>query len=129
MDTYVRFRSARPALDLVALERFYVDALGCSKLAAFTGHDDFDGLVVGAPDAGWQVEFLVERGRVALPPPDPEQLLVFYVRDRAALDARCLTMDAAGCERVAPNNPYWQVHGVTYRDPEGYAVVIAVAPG
>jgi catechol 2,3-dioxygenase-like lactoylglutathione lyase family enzyme len=124
---YVRFRSARPARDLAPLERFYVDALGCAKLAVFTGHDGFDGLVVGAPDGAWQVEFVVEPGRAGLPAPDPEQLLAFYVADRAGLDARCAAMDAAGCVRTTPNNPYWARHGVTYRDPEGCVVVIAVA--
>ena len=48
-------------------------------------------------------------------------------RDRAALVARCAMLDAAGFERSAPHNPYWARHGVTYVDPEGYHVVVAVA--
>jgi len=128
VTAYVRFRSARPANDLRAIERFYVEALGCARLGAFDDHDGFDGLIVGAPDASWQVEFVRERGVVAPRAPTDEHLLVFYVADRAALDTRAAAMDAAGCERVAPHNPYWARYGVTYRDPEGYPVVIALTP-
>ena len=125
---FVRFRSARPVNDLAALERFYVGALGCTRLGAFEDHEGFDGLILGAPDGAWQIEFVREQGVVAPRAPTDEHLLVFYVADRAALDARCATMDAAGCERVEPNNPYWLHHGVTYVDPEGYHVVVAVPP-
>ena len=126
---FVRLRSARPANDLAALERFYVGALGCARLGAFEGHDGFDGLIVGAADGTWQVEFVREHGVTAPRAPTNEHLLVFYVGDRVALDACCAAMDRAGCERVAPHNPYWRRHGVTYADPEGYPVVVAAMPG
>jgi catechol 2,3-dioxygenase-like lactoylglutathione lyase family enzyme len=128
MAGFVRFRSARPANDLAALERFYVYALGCTRLGAFVDREGFDGLIVGAPDGAWQVEFVREHGVTAPRAPTAEHLLVFYVADRAALMARCAAMDAASCPRVEPHNPYWSRHGVTYADPEGYAVVVAVAP-
>jgi catechol 2,3-dioxygenase-like lactoylglutathione lyase family enzyme len=123
---FVRFRSARPANDLRAIERFYVEALGCTRLGAFAGHDGFDGLIVGAADGAWQVEFVREQGVSAPRAPSAEHLLVFYAADRAWLEARCAAMDAAGWARVEPHNPYWRHHGVTYLDPEGYPVVIAV---
>jgi catechol 2,3-dioxygenase-like lactoylglutathione lyase family enzyme len=126
---YVRFRSARPTDRLPALRRFYVDALGLAVLAEWTDHEGFDGLVVGDAASGWQAEFIHEHAHPAPPPPGPEHLLVFYVADRAALSARSAAMDAAGCRRVQPNNPYWSRCGVTYEDPDGYAVVIAVPPG
>jgi catechol 2,3-dioxygenase-like lactoylglutathione lyase family enzyme len=127
---FVRFRSARPTDRLAALRRFYVDALGLSVVAEWVDHEGFDGLVLGDPaDDGWQVEFLHEHAHRAPPPPGPEHLLVFYVADRQALALRAAAMDAAGCRRVAPNNPYWARCGVTYADPDGYAVVIAVPPG
>jgi catechol 2,3-dioxygenase-like lactoylglutathione lyase family enzyme len=123
---FVRFRSARPANDLRAIERFYVQALGCTKLGAFEDHAGFDGLIVGAPDASWQVEFVREHGVTAPRAPTPEHLLVFYVSDRAVLAEREAAMRAAGHPPVAPHNPYWTRHGVTFADPEGYPVVIAV---
>jgi catechol 2,3-dioxygenase-like lactoylglutathione lyase family enzyme len=126
MPDFVRFRSARPSNDLRALERFYVEALGCTRLGAFTDHEGFDGLIVGAADASWQVEFVRERGVTAPPAPSDEHLLVFYVADRGALDGREAALRAAGHMPVEPNNPYWLRHGVTFADPDGYRVVITL---
>jgi catechol 2,3-dioxygenase-like lactoylglutathione lyase family enzyme len=123
---FVRFRSARPTNDLRAVERFYVEALGCVRLGAFDDHAGFDGLIVGAPDASWQVEFVRERGVTAPRAPSREHLLVFYVADRAAIAAREAAMRAAGHAPVEPHNPYWLRHGVTFVDPDGYHVVVAV---
>jgi catechol 2,3-dioxygenase-like lactoylglutathione lyase family enzyme len=123
---FVRFRSARPANDLRAIERFYVDALGCTRVGAFEDHEGFDGLILGSPDASWQVEFVRERGVTAPRSPTPEHLLVFYVADRAALAVREVAMRTAGHAPVEPHNPYWLRHGLTFSDPDGYHVVIAV---
>jgi catechol 2,3-dioxygenase-like lactoylglutathione lyase family enzyme len=125
---FVRFRSARPTNDLRALERFYVDALGCARLGAFTDHEGFDGLIVGATDGAWQVEFVREHGVTAPRAPTPEHLLVFYVADRQALAERAAAMDRAGWPRIEPHNPYWLQWGVSYADPDGYPVVLAVPP-
>jgi catechol 2,3-dioxygenase-like lactoylglutathione lyase family enzyme len=128
MSPYLRFRSARPSNDLRAIERFYVDALGCARLGAFEDHEGFDGLIVGAADASWQVEFVREHGATAPAAPTEEHLLVFYVADRAALAAREAVLRAAGHAPVAPRNPYWLRHGLTFADPEGYRVVVAMPP-
>ncbi|MBU6436096.1 MAG: VOC family protein [Betaproteobacteria bacterium] len=128
MADFVRFRSARPANDLRAIERFYVEALGCTRLGSFEGHDGFDGLIVGASDASWQIEFVREHAVVAPHAPTAEHQLVFYVVDRGVLAAREAAMRAAGHTPVEPHNPYWRRHGVTFVDPEGYAVVVAVRP-
>jgi len=132
----MRLRSARPSDRLGALRRFYADALGLAVLAEWQDHEGIDGLVLGepgsagSPHGGWQVEFVHVRGEAAPPPPPgDEHLLVFYVDDRATLAARAAAMDAAGCPRVQPHNPYWARHGVTFRDPDGYHVVIALPPG
>jgi len=128
-DGYTRMRSARPSDRLGELRRFYIDALGCTLLGEFAGHDGFDGLIVGHPSGRWQLEFVHEHARAAPPVPSHEHLLVFYLDDRAALAARVAAMDSAGCRRATPNNPYWSRHGVTYVDPDGYHVVLAVPHG
>jgi len=126
---FARFRSARPSDRLEALRRFYVGALGCTLLGEFQGHEGFDGLIVGDPSGAWQAEFVRERGRSAPPVPSDEHLLVFYLADRAALAERVAQVEAAGYERTPPHNPYWARHGVTFADPDGYHVVLAVPPG
>jgi hypothetical protein len=125
-SVFARLRSARPSDRLAELRRFYVDALGCQVLGEWVDHDGFDGLVVGDASGSWQVEFIHEQARPAAPVPSDEHLLVFYLPSRCALAERVASMDAAGCKRVAPNNPYWSRHGVTYVDPDGYHVVLAV---
>ena len=102
-------------------------AARCSS--EWVGHEGYDGLVVGDPQGGWQAEFIHEHAHAAPPVPGREHLLVFYVADRAALAARAAAMDAAGWPRAVPGNPYWSRHGVTYADPDGYHVVLAVPPG
>jgi catechol 2,3-dioxygenase-like lactoylglutathione lyase family enzyme len=126
---YVRFRSARPSDRLAELRRFYVDGLGCTLLGEWEDHEGYDGLVVGDPSGLWQAEFIRERAHPAVPVPSREHLLVFYVADRDAREARAAAMDAAGWPRVTPANPYWGRCGVTYADPDGYEVVVATPPG
>lgn len=126
---YVRLRSARASDRLGELRHFYVDALGCALLAEWQDHDGYDGLVVGDPLGRWQAEFVHRRGHLAPPPPGDEHLLVFYVDDRGALAQRCSAIEAAGFAPLRHANPYWRRHGVMYRDPDGYAVVVAVPPG
>ena len=126
---FVRFRSARPSDRLEALRRFYVDALGCELHGEFTDHQGFDGLIVGNAQGGWQVEFVRERGRPAPPVQSDEHLLVFYVSGTDELAARAAALDAAGFDRVAPNNPYWSRCGVAFADPDGYHVVVALPAG
>jgi catechol 2,3-dioxygenase-like lactoylglutathione lyase family enzyme len=126
---FARFRCARPSDRLGALRHFFVDALGCTLLGEFADHEGFDGLIVGDPSRAWQIEFVHQRGHLAVPVPSDEHLLVFYLPDRAARDARAAVLEAAGCTRRQPHNPYWSRHGVTFADPDGYHVVLAVAPG
>jgi hypothetical protein len=63
--------------------------------------------------------------------PSPEHLLVVYEADTVLWQARCESMAAAGFVTVVAANPYWDVRGRTFEDPEGYRVVIQndEAPG
>jgi catechol 2,3-dioxygenase-like lactoylglutathione lyase family enzyme len=127
--SFAALRSARPSDRLGELERFYRGALGCALLGKFVGHEGFDGLIVGEPGGAWQAEFVHDRQCPALPVPSDWHLLVFYVADRDALAERAAALDAAGAARVAPHNPYWVRHGLTYADPDGHRVVLAVPHG
>ncbi|MFN0186436.1 MAG: VOC family protein [Aquabacterium sp.] len=129
MTLFARLRSARPSDRLPELRRFYVEGLGCHWLGGFDDHAGFSGLIVGAPDGSWQVEFVHDHARPAPPVPSDEHLLVFYVDDRVMLDTLVARMAMAGHVRVTPRNPYWTTHGATYADPDGYHVVIAVPHG
>jgi catechol 2,3-dioxygenase-like lactoylglutathione lyase family enzyme len=116
-------RVARACSDLGQARRFYCDGLGLVVLAEFADHDGFDGLIVGVPGAGWQLELAVEHG-AAVAKPSPEDLVVLYEPDSAAYRARVSRLRAAGHAAVPSNNPYWDRCGTTFEGPDGYRTVL-----
>ena len=117
-------RVARPTDDLPALLRFYRDGLGLRPLAAFTAHNGFDGVMLGHPHAPYHLEFTHQPGHVVGRAPTSDNLLVFYLPDEAEWQAAVARMAAAGFEPVPSYNPYWDAHGRTFEDPDGYRVVL-----
>ena len=117
-------RVARPTNDLAALRRFYVDGVGMQELASFSAHAGFDGLIVGALNAPYHLEFTVQLGVSAARASSEEQLLVFYLPDEQRFAAALARMQSIGIAPVASNNPYWDQVGVTFEDPDGYRVVL-----
>ena len=120
-------RVARPTNNLAALRHFYVEALGLTELYAFMGHDGFDGLMVGQPRAPYHLEFTRQAGHVVPPAPTTENLLVFYLPERAAWEAAVARLRAHGYPPVPAHNAYWDQHGRTFADPDGYRVVLQCA--
>ncbi|CAM3379909.1 VOC family protein [Corallococcus sp. ZKHCc1 1396] len=123
MDT-VKLRVARPTRDLDAVVHFYRDGLGFEVLGRFEDHAGFDGVMLGHPGAPYHLEFTVERGHEAPRAPTEEHLLVFYVPDTEAWAEQVRRMEAASFVAVPSRNPYWDAHGRTFEDPDGYRVVL-----
>ncbi len=119
-----KLRVARATDQLAAVVAFYRDGLGLAELYRFEDHDGFDGVMLGAPGSAYQLEFTHAHGQVAGPAPGAENLLVFYLADAADWAAAVQRMRAAGYAPVASFNPYWDRHGVTFADPDGYRVVL-----
>jgi catechol 2,3-dioxygenase-like lactoylglutathione lyase family enzyme len=117
-------RVARPTSRLEEAVAFYRDALGFSVLASFEDHDGFDGVMLGHPRAPWHVELTRERGVTAPDAPTAEHLLALYVGEEG-FDPAVARLETAGAQAVPSHNPYWDAHGRTYVDPDGYRVVIA----
>jgi uncharacterized glyoxalase superfamily protein PhnB len=53
---------------------------------------------------------------------------VLYLEDEAAWDEALARLERAGVAPVRAHNPYWDVHGVTVEDPDGYRVVLHRGP-
>ncbi len=117
-------RVARASADLAAARRFYVDALGLTVFGAFADHDGFDGLIVGLPGAVWHLELVCERG-AAVMRPSPEDLLVLYEPDAVRHSAWVAGMRHHGFDPVPARNPYWNRHGCSFEDADGYRIVLA----
>lgn len=117
-------RVVRPTDDLAPLRRFYVDALRFPILYSFEDHEGFDGLIVGMPGADHHLAFTRKHGFSAGRASTAENLLVFYLEDRAEWEAAVARMQAHGFDPVEPHNPYWRANGATFEDPDGYRVVL-----
>ena len=119
-----QLRIARPSADLRAATAFYTHALGLEVLGAFTDHDGFDGVMLGHEGWPYHLELTHRPGAPIAPRPTEEDLLVFYLPDGGEWSAAVQRVRDAGASEVASANPYWDVRGVTFVDPDGYRVVL-----
>lgn len=120
-------RVARPTDDLQPLLTFYRDGLGLELLASFEDHQGFDGVILGRSEAPYHFEFTHHRGQRVGKAPTQDHLLVMYLPDRSEWKAAVARMNAAGFEAVPSYNPYWDLEGKTFEDPDGYRIVLQQA--
>lgn len=120
-------RVARPSRDLYAAQRFYTRALGFQVLAAFTDHHGIDGVILGHPAWPYHLEFTRRREEPIHPRPTDEDLLVFYLPEPSMWREVVRRCHEAGASFVSSSNPYWNEHGVTLEDPDGYGIVLQQA--
>jgi hypothetical protein len=122
-------RIARPTNSIPSLLPFYVDGLGFEVLLTFTGHEGFDGVLLGhrGSASGYHLEFTSKAGHDAGRAPTQDNLLVFYLPDdeewRRAVER--MEETETGVKAVASFNPYWDRCGRTFEDADGYRVVLA----
>jgi catechol 2,3-dioxygenase-like lactoylglutathione lyase family enzyme len=117
----VHLRVARHTDRLEEVVAFYRDGLGLTQSGAFHDHDGYDGVFLEVPESGAQLEFTTG-GAHSAPAPHPESLLVLYLGDTDAVRRRVSHLSCV--EPVVPANPYWLKHGVTFKDPDGFQVVL-----
>lgn len=123
-DMKAHLRVARPTDNLDDVVDFYRDALGFAVIGSFEDHDGFDGVMLGHPDYDYHLEFTHKRGHEAGRAPTEDNLLVFYLPERDRWERAVERVRAHGHEPVASFNPYWDVDGTTFEDPDGYRVVL-----
>ncbi|KWW99877.1 hypothetical protein TH66_07395 [Carbonactinospora thermoautotrophica] len=117
-------RFARPTARLAECVAFYRDALGLPVLGDFQGHDGYDGVIFGLPDAGVQLELTFREPHI--PEPSPENQLVLYLPGAPAVGRVAERLRAHGHEPVPPANPYWARRGaVAFEDPDRWVVILA----
>ncbi|GGG46231.1 VOC family protein [Hymenobacter glacieicola] len=122
-----KLRVARPTDQLAAVVRFYRDGLGLQELGSFTGHNGFDGVMLGQPQAPYHLEFTSRPGQLVGRAPTTDHLLVFYLPDRLEWQTAVDRLLAHGYPSVPADNPYWDKLGLTFEDPDGYRVVLQQA--
>jgi catechol 2,3-dioxygenase-like lactoylglutathione lyase family enzyme len=120
----IQLRVARPTDDLEAVTRFYRDGLGFEVIASFTGHAGFDGVMLGHAGEAYHLEFTHQQGHSVGRAPTPEDLLVFYLPDRIEWEQAVQRMIDRGYPPTPAYNPYWDINGKTFEDPDGYRIVL-----
>jgi catechol 2,3-dioxygenase-like lactoylglutathione lyase family enzyme len=122
--THIKLRVVRPTNQLEDVVRFYRDGLGFELIAAFDDHDRFSGRILGHPQAPWHLAFTYYRDLQAGRAPTQDNLLVFYLPDRAEWETAAERMRTNGHSPVPVFNPYWDRNGMTFEDPDGYRIVL-----
>ncbi len=122
MQTHMR--GARATDHLEETLTFYGDGLGFEIIGSFTDHDGFDGVMLGHRGAQYHLEFTRQKGETVGRAPTKENLLVFYLPDEGQWDTAVQRMRDQGHNPVPSHNPYWDCHGLTFEDPDGYRVVL-----
>lgn len=120
----VKLRVTRPTDCLHDIVHFYRDGLGFELIASFENHEGFDGRMLGHPQAPWHLEFTHHRDHRAGREPTQDNLLVFFLPDHGEWEATIQRMRTNGYSPVPSFDPYWDQHGVTFEDPDGYRVVL-----
>lgn len=121
----MHLRIARPVSDLARAAELYARGLGLREVGRFVDHDGFDGVMLAHDGAGHHFEFTACRSHPVRPSPTPEDLVVFYLPQRAQWQQQCERMVEAGFRTVSSFNPYWDRHGRTFEDFDAYRVVLA----
>ncbi|MDT8853056.1 VOC family protein [Pantoea dispersa] len=121
---FTHMRIARPVSQLERSVLMFSQGLGLQKIAEFYDHDGFNGVMLGRKDLDWHLEFTCCPGHPVKPSPTEDDLLVLYYPDENAWKLACETMIDAGFKQTNSFNPYWDVNGQTFVDPDGYRVVM-----
>jgi hypothetical protein len=119
-----KLRVARPVSHISRSESMYCAGLNLEVLARFQDHQGFDGVMLGRRGMDYHFEFTQCRDDPVVASPTHDDLLVFYVPNREEWESACARLVANGFVRVASFNPYWDVLGQTFADPDGYRVVM-----
>ena len=82
----------------------YQKGLGMQMLGSFTDHGGFSGVIIGSPNSPYHIEFTSKAGHAAGNAPTDDNLLVYYVPDRAQWESACGRMSDAGFKFVESFN-------------------------
>lgn len=117
-------RIARLSADLDAAVTFYRDGLGFEVLYEFKDQDGFDAVMIGRNGAAYHLTFVHKAGHQVVPAPTHDDLLVFYLPDVDDWNSAAKRLKDLGHQPVKAFNPYWDMQGLTFVDPDGYRVVL-----
>ncbi len=119
-------RFARASDHYAETVAFYRDLVGLPVLGDFVASFGADGTIFGLPDTSVQLELVKTRADEAAGSAGPSDQLVLYLEGSAAVLAATEALQRVGLRPDPEPDAYWEANGaVTYRDPDGRAVIFA----
>jgi catechol 2,3-dioxygenase-like lactoylglutathione lyase family enzyme len=119
-------RFARASDSYEATVAFYRDLVGLPVIDDFSASFGADGTIFGLPDTSVQLEVVRARRDGEANNGGGSDQLVLYLDGPAAVATATAVLDAAGLSPDPEPHAYWAANGaVTYRDPDGRAVIFA----
>ena len=118
-----QIRIARPTDKLEEIKKFYGEGVGLTVAGSFK-HNGYTGIMFGLPDSDYHLEFLTHEKGSPCPAPTQDNLLVFYLPDKADIGKISARLISMSYEPVPPENPYWKDKGITFADPDGWRIVL-----
>jgi catechol 2,3-dioxygenase-like lactoylglutathione lyase family enzyme len=119
-----RVRITRPTRELEATLKFYVEGLGGTKTDHFRDHAGYSGDIVQLPDCDVEIELVHGPAMAHSPAPTPEDALVLQAASVSDLSVTARRLARLGHQPVRTENPYWHGRGATWRDPDGYLLIL-----
>ncbi|KAI9326331.1 glyoxalase/bleomycin resistance protein/dioxygenase, partial [Obelidium mucronatum] len=122
-------RPTSTAASLAACLAFYgPTGLGLPLIGQFSD-DAFDGVILGMPDHGHQLEFTFDKRHAGMDcrAPTKDNLLVFYFENKEAIQPIVARLLGTGLGKIIdePENEWWkQNEGVTVEGPEGWRITL-----
>ena len=120
----MKFRLARHTNRLAQLTDFYINLMGLDLLGQFKNHSGYDGVFIGKANSDWHLEF-TQTTEPVHHIFDEDDILVFYPGVQSEYDSLLERIASHNIATVKAKNPYWQVNGITIKDPDGHSIVIS----
>lgn len=120
----MKLRVARHTDDLEKIKTFYIDVLGFELLGSFENHDNYDGIFIGKPNLDWHFEF-TKSDKKANHFSDEDDILVLYPETNSEHKKLINSLISYNILTITSNNPYWNVNGKMFLDPDGFRIIIS----
>jgi len=121
--SHMQLRVARHTNDLKIIIAFYTELVGLQNLGSFSDHDGYNGVFLGYENKDWHLEF-TESSEPPSHSSDEDDLLVFYTDSDEEFNKSIARFEEKGLKAIPAKNPYWNLHGKQFLDPDGFAIII-----
>lgn len=99
--------------------------MGLDVFGNFSNHKGYDGIFLGKKALELEIEFTSSE-EIPKQVTDEDDILVFYFEKEEINRIKELIM-SMNIQILTARNPYWNENGIYFKDPDGFAIVVAQA--